>query len=62
VAGGLLAVVIIGGIIVGIALISFAGKKGYDIWLAHKGSMSGGSNNPLYNDGGLTGVNPAYVA
>jgi len=55
-------VVIIGAIIVGAALISFAGKKGYDIWLAHKGSMSGGSNTPLYNDNGLTGVNPTYTA
>jgi len=62
VAGGLLAVVIIGAIIAAIAIFSFAGKKGYDIWLAHKQGMSGAANNPLYNDGGLTGVNPTYTA
>jgi hypothetical protein len=62
VAGGLLAVVIIGAIIAAVAIVSFAGKKGYDIWLAHKGGMSGAANNPLYNDGGLTGVNPTYTA
>jgi len=62
VAGGLLGVLIVGGIIVGAALISFAGKKGYDIWLAHRGVMSGASSNPLYNDNGLTGTNPTYSA
>jgi len=62
VAGGLLAVVIIGAVIVGVALISFAGKKGYDIWLSHKGSLQGGRNNPLYNAEGLTGTNPTYTA
>jgi hypothetical protein len=62
VAGGLLGVLIVGGVIIGAALISFAGKKGYDIWLAHRGVMSGSNSNPLYNDNGLTGVNPTYSA
>jgi len=62
VAGGLLGVLVVGGIIVGAALLSFAGKKGYDIWLKHRGAMGGASSNPLYNDNGLTGVSPIYSA
>jgi len=60
--GALLAVIIIGSIIVCVALGAFGGKKGYDIWLAHRSNMSGASTNPLYNDNGLSGSNPMYSA
>jgi len=58
--GALLAAIIIGSIIVCVALGAFGGKKGYDIWLAHRSNMSGASTNPLYNDNGLSGSNPMY--
>jgi hypothetical protein len=58
--GALLAVIIIASIIVCAALGAFGGKKGYDIWLAHRNNMSGASTNPLYNDNGLSGNNPMY--
>lgn len=58
--GALLAVIIIGSIIVFAALVGFGGKKGYDIWLAHRNNMSGASTNPLYNDNGMSGSNPMY--
>jgi hypothetical protein len=58
--GALLAVIIIGSIVVCAALVGFGGKKGYDIWLAHRNNMSGASTNPLYNDNGMSGSNPMY--
>jgi len=58
--GALLAVIIIGSVIFGVALAAFGGKKGYDIWLKRRNNMSGASTNPLYNDNGLSGNNPMY--
>lgn len=58
--GALLAVIIIGSIVFGVALAAFGGKKGYDIWLKRRNNMSGASTNPLYNDNGLSGTNPMY--
>jgi len=58
--GALLAVIIIGSVIFGVALAAFGGKKGYDIWLKRRNNMSGASTNPLYNDNGLSGTNPMY--
>jgi len=60
IAGGSLAAIVIGAVILFVAIAAFGGKKGYDIWLAHRNNMSGASTNPLYNDSGMTGRNPMY--
>jgi len=60
IAGGSLAAIVVGAIILFVAIAAFGGKKGYDIWLAHRNNMSGASTNPLYHDNGLTGRNPMY--
>jgi hypothetical protein len=60
IAGGSLAAIVVGAVILFIAIAAFGGKKGYDIWLAHRNNMSGASTNPLYNDSGMTGRNPMY--
>jgi len=60
IAGGSLAAIVVGAILLFIAIAAFGGKKGYDIWLAHRNNMSGASTNPLYNDSGMTGRNPMY--
>jgi hypothetical protein len=60
IAGGSLAAIVVGAVILFVAIAAFGGKKGYDIWLAHRNNMSGASSNPLYNDSGMTGRNPMY--
>eukprot|EP01118_Nematostelium_gracile_P006191 TRINITY_DN1992_c0_g1_i2.p1 TRINITY_DN1992_c0_g1~~TRINITY_DN1992_c0_g1_i2.p1 ORF type:complete len:749 (+),score=162.65 TRINITY_DN1992_c0_g1_i2:89-2335(+) len=62
VGGSLLAVIVIAAIVVAGALGIFGGKKGYDIWLAHRNNMTGAQTSPLYTDNGLSGQSPLYSA
>jgi hypothetical protein len=58
---GALVAIILAGVAVCAALGVFGGKKGYDIWLAHKNSIAGAQSNPLYSDSGMSGTNPFYA-
>jgi len=61
ISAGLLAVIIIAAIIVLAAIGIFGGKKGYDVWLKHRGNMATAQTSPIYVDGGLSGTNALYV-
>jgi len=55
-AGIIVAIVI--GAIVAIVLGVLGGKKGYDMYMKYHQNLEAAQENPLYNDGGLSGVNP----
>jgi hypothetical protein len=61
ISAGILAVIIIAGAI-GIGVLAFGGKKGYDLLVNAKMPTEGVMVSPLYQDNNLKGTNPMYAA
>jgi len=57
ISGGIIAAIVIG-VIAALIIAGISSKKGYDVWLNHKTNMSGAVTNPMFEDNGLSGVNP----
>jgi fibro-slime domain-containing protein len=54
---GIIAGIVIAAV-VALVLAALGGKKGYDLYLKYHQNLDTAQDNPLYNDGGLSGVNP----
>jgi len=54
---GIIAAIVIA-IVVAVVLGIIGGKKGYDVWMKYNQNLDAAQENPLYNDNGLSGVNP----
>jgi len=54
----------IAGIVIGAAIFFALGalgaKKSYDVWMSKRGDLNAATRNPLYNDSGMSGVNPLH--
>jgi len=57
-AGAVAGIVI--GVVVCAVLASIGAKKGYDVWRNKRADMSAAATNPLYQDSGMTGINPFH--
>jgi len=57
-AAGIAGIAIGAAVFVGIS--SYGAKKGYDVWKNRRANIEGASTNPLYHDGGRSGVNPFH--
>jgi len=57
---GIIAAIVIAAVIIA-ALIGFGGKKGYDYYMANKGTLHDGQVSPIYKDPGNKGTNPFYA-
>jgi hypothetical protein len=60
ISAGIVAAIVIG-VVVGVALIGFGAKKGFDYYMARGRMMEGASSNPMYTDEGRAGTNPFYA-